>query len=525
MAFGLLEVSRYERVTQVGDSPLWMDDGRIVIGSSENSLDGYRRGAVYVFDPDTSRFAQQSTIFPPIPQIGAFSGFGSWLATSGNWLAVKTKLTNNQVTLCMFEATNAVDFAFRTNLVGTGFDGERFGDARMGFAMHGRWLAAARYGNGQARIFIYRVNDAGVWEQKQVLVHPGYTSTYSNSAKLDLFGRTLVFANPSGDGRVDVWRLSDDGEWAWETQIIPTGLGTGAALGTGLEVAEDRIFLGAPEFEKTTDRGGAIFIFKRVNDVWTEESRILASELSTPEFIGKMLAYSNLDGECLAQSTGARLTMFQPNENGIGWKRVSGGHPGRYFHQWESPAGHFESYQWDRTNSVPDSIAVRAHQVLTGYGSVFASLHEHGWHSIEVRKFTSDPDCKRRPLFYVPIGAPREGYDRMGDLDSDGISDFAEIFHGTYLDEENVMSNGLALIETGGKRKVQWPRAADPALLVKGQAEWSTDLSNWTANGITETTVGQDVAGRDIVEVQLPENSRSGFLRLSLTIADATEEQ
>jgi hypothetical protein len=37
MAFGLLEVSRYERVTQVGDSPLWMDDGRIVIGSSEKA--------------------------------------------------------------------------------------------------------------------------------------------------------------------------------------------------------------------------------------------------------------------------------------------------------------------------------------------------------------------------------------------------------------------------------------------------------------------------------------------------------
>jgi hypothetical protein len=113
----------------------------------------------------------------------------------------------------------------------------------------------------------------------------------------------------------------------------------------------------------------------------------------------------------------------------------------------------------------------------------------------------------------------------MGDLDSDGISDFAEIFHGTYLDEENVMSNGLAVIETGGKRKVQWPRAADPELRVKGKAEWSIDLSNWTANGITETTVGQDPAGRDIVEVELPENSRSGFLRLSLTIADATEEQ
>jgi hypothetical protein len=30
-------------------------------------------------------------------------------------------------------------------------------------------------------------------------------------------------------------------------------------------------------------------------------------------------------------------------------------------------------------------------------------------------------------------------------------------------------------------------------------------------------------SSRDIVEVELPENSRSGFLRLSLTIADATE--
>src|SRR5687767_7174014 len=49
MAFGFHEVGRYERVTAAGDSPMWMDDGRIIIGSDENGGAGYRRGAIYVF--------------------------------------------------------------------------------------------------------------------------------------------------------------------------------------------------------------------------------------------------------------------------------------------------------------------------------------------------------------------------------------------------------------------------------------------------------------------------------------------
>ncbi len=524
LAFGLHEVSRYDRVTPAGDSPLWMDDGRIIIGSSQNSGGGYRRGAVYVFSPYTSRFDFQSIIYPPIPEIGAFGSFGLRLATSGSWIAVGAKKSNDQNIICMFEATGTRELVFRTTLVGTGASGERLGDAPRGFAMHGRWLAAIRYGNSDGRIFLYRVNDIGGWETRQEITHPVYQESIPNGTKIDLHGRTLLVTD-EGTNRADVWYLDDNDVWNWETRLVPQSDTSGSRMGEGMDAHEDRIFLGAPDFEKTTTRSGGIFIFRRLNGQWVEEPAITASSLPFAQFIGAEVSYSKLGGEYLATCSGREVGLFQPNENGIGWKRISRGQPGRLFRQWESPGGHFEDYGYAGGTAPFKTLTTRGYQVLGGF-STYATLHEHGVHSIQTLKFSGDPECKRRPVYYVPIGAPRDETDTpAADLDGDGTSDITEIYFSTFLDTTNQISSGMtATVTPGGERTVRWQKNADALLWVKGKAEWSSDLLNWTSEGITETNLGQDPDGREIVEIKLPASTKNTYIRLNLTVEQPPEQ-
>ena len=411
IGFGLVEVGRFENGLEAGDSPMWMDDGRTVIGSSQNSGGGYRRGAVLIFSPYTSKFSLESTIYPPIPEIGTFGAFGRHLATSGPWLAVWAQKTDDQGIICMYQqTTNATGFEFRTNLVGTGTSGERLPDGVRGLAMHGRWLAAIRYGDSGGAIYMYRVNDAGVWEEKQRLIHPEYPTSIPNDAKIDIFGRTLVFTYAasglsSGTGRADVWRLDDDGVWSYETELVPEGLTDAAHLGSGFDVAEDLIFLSASSFEKTATNGGGIFIYKRVNGQWTEESRITAAGLGISEFIGNRIAYSDFAGEYLAEATGNLMRMFRRKGDTTEWELISRGQPGRSFKDWESPAGNIDTYSYGSSPTILH-LSARSYQVLTGFRT-FSALHEHGTQLHSTWPVTRRPGSLDRAhwTFLCPSGA------------------------------------------------------------------------------------------------------------------------
>ena len=518
MAFGLHEVGRYERVTAAGDSPMWMDDGTVIMGSDDNSGGGYRRGAIYIFPKlHSTLLAPDKIIYPNDPQVGGFGHFGLRLATSGSWIASSARRTNDQWVISMIQATEDGGFAIRTNLVGTGVNAERLGDSAKGFSLHGSWLAALRYGNSRARIFMYRVNEQGIWELKQEIEHPQYPNELPSSAKVDLFDRTMLVTTSQTD-RADVWRRGDDGVWTYETQLIPQGIPADVDLGEGLDVAQDRIFLGAPAYDKTASRGGAVFIFKRTNGLWAEESRILASSLTSTQFIGSHVAYSKLAGEWLATSGSYHIVLFKPDASGTGWEKLAKGRQGRFFESWESPAGQFQSYGYGSATTPVRSLTLRGYQALAGYG-ISASLMEYGLHAIQPIRIASDPECKMRPIYYGTIGAPRDDADKpVGDSDKDGIADIAEIYFGTYMDVTNTLSSGLKASFSGsGERKVQWPRLKEPALLVKGKTEWSSDLTTWTTNGITEVKVGEDAAGREIMETTVPAGGATAYLRLVLT--------
>jgi hypothetical protein len=418
----MLEISRVVVDSEVANSPIWLDDGRIAIGAAKSSQGGYRRGAIWLYPPYHSGSLHQPSTFilPPIPEIRTLSGaFGEQLASSGPWLAATARLTNDSHTVCLFEATSATEWTFRTNLLGNAAASEdRFGDGDRAISMHGRWLAVIRY-ESSGRVHLYRVNDQGVWEERQQLTIPGFENIAINdNTLLAMHDRTLAIGvprngNSSFTGRVDVWRLDQSEVWNFETNLVPASVASDDRFGTSLALGPDKIFASAIHSDLITNNAGAIYLFERQNGLWTEVTQIASLKVSTLKPMGEHIAYSRLGGEFLVDGSNNRIRMFQPTGNGASWQQVSIGHPGRVFRDWESPAGTVKTYSYNATNTPVYSIAVRAHQVLVGFAgnSGFTMLFEHGWHSIEARNFSIDPPCSTRPVSYVPIGAPRDDGD------------------------------------------------------------------------------------------------------------------
>lgn len=537
MAFGLLEVGRVQVDSRVADSPIWMDDGRPVIGAGFSSQGGYRRGAIWVYKPyaDNLHGDVQSYILPPIPEIRTLLGdFGGQLATTGPWLAATARLTNDSHTVCLFEATSPTEWAFRTNLLGNASaSGDSFGDGHRAIAMEDRWLAVIRYENS-GRVHLYRVSDEGVWEERQQLVVPGFqTTAIDGSAQVAIHDRTLVVGlsengNDSFTGQAHVWRRDDSGAWNYETNLAPASLAAGDRFGASIALGQDRIFASSTSSDLVAANAGAIFLFERQGGLWTEVTQIAPTDMTSTNGIGSFIAYSPLSSvigdEFLVDGTGNRYRMFQPTGTGAGWKQVSQGHPGRSFKDWESPAGVIKDYNYGFTTAPIRSIAVRGHQVLAGFDFI-TTLHEHGWHAINSFHFAGDPECSTRPVHYLPIGAPREGHNRVGDMDGDGLSDFAEVYFGTMTDTTNVLSAGLmATVANNRSVKVQWARSNDPDLLVTAEPQWSTNLTDWTGEGLTLVKTGDEPdTGREIMEVTLPETGTTAYLRLLLTLPTPPE--
>jgi hypothetical protein len=111
-------------------------------------------------------------------------------------------------------------------------------------------------------------------------------------------------------------------------------------------------------------------------------------------------------------------------------------------------------------------------------------------------------------------------------MDAGGISDMAEIYFGTFLKTNQLTSGLTPTLQGGNQRKVQWPRSSDTNLLVTAIAQWSTNLFNWTQEGLTAIKIADEPdTGREIMEATLPNTPMSAYLRLQLTTPPPPDDE
>ncbi|MEL6716099.1 MAG: FG-GAP repeat protein, partial [Planctomycetota bacterium] len=212
-------------ILSFGDS-LGFDGDTVVAGSPSAFVQGQSRGAVYVFRRTGGAFALEATL------------------TASN-----------------------------------GALGDRFGDD---VAVSGDRLVASAPGHGATGAAYVFERSGGAWSEVAVLGLPAGSSDDGFGSDVDVDGTTVAVGAQTGNdvGTVHVF-VESAGVWTLEQRIQPRGLTAFARFGSAVDLAGDRLAVGAPGDSATGFGLGSSWTFQRTGGVWAARARLVQS-LDTP---------------------------------------------------------------------------------------------------------------------------------------------------------------------------------------------------------------------------------------------------
>ena len=220
-------------------------------------------------------------------------------------------------------------------------------------------------GNDGLRFTTYKTS---VWEGivPQQIEQFAYPSTSNEINHIDIDGIYAVVSNSQDNqdysvgGSAFVYVKTNDG-WEEQQRLVPSSYGANTAFGYNVDIQGDEIAVGAREADSAE---GAVYIFKRSGDSWTQTQRLQPADLSAGTLFGHNVVLK-----------GGLLAVSAPHVNGGSsysgtiylFKKVSG--TWTEFQQ----LYHTNPLNWDRLShlnvSDDNSFIVLPSPFLDGNGS------------------------------------------------------------------------------------------------------------------------------------------------------------
>ena len=240
------------------------------INGDQNNNFAARAGAVYVFERDGFTWTQNSYV--KASNTDQFDEFGTDVALDGDTLVVG---------------------AHREKSLSAGVDGDQADDSGAGV--------------GAAYVF---VRDGTIWSQQAYLKAPTTDSGRWFGYSVDVDGDTAVigeYGDDSANTGVDADPANADAyrsgaahvyvrnglSWSHQAYLKASSVLEDDFFGMEVAVDGDTIAVGAPGRDALT---GAVYVFTRSGDVWTEEAHLRASNADPDDHFGVALS---LDGDTL----------------------------------------------------------------------------------------------------------------------------------------------------------------------------------------------------------------------------------
>ena len=149
------------------------------------------------------------------------------------------------------------------------------------------------------------------WVQRQELALPEFNNTANFGTSVALLEDLVAVGTPVGEqagtitGTVHLFRESA-GAWSYETELVPTGLGTARVFGYSLDFdgasGARRLLVGDPLWAETFFPKGGAFLFEEGPAGWIQTEQFSAADGSGGDWFGTSVA---VHGDLLA--IGARL--------------------------------------------------------------------------------------------------------------------------------------------------------------------------------------------------------------------------
>ena len=154
----------------------------------------------------------------------------------------------------------------------------------------------------------YGNDDAGL-DSGSVYVFTRTGSTWSQQAKLtasdaaagDWFGRSVAM---SGDTAVIGAQYSDDSagsayvyarlEWrvVQQAKLLANDARAGDLFGFSVAVSSDTAVIGSPHSDDVGSESGSVYVYVRVDDVWSQQAKLSANDATANDFFGISVSVS-----------------------------------------------------------------------------------------------------------------------------------------------------------------------------------------------------------------------------------------
>ena len=226
---------------------------------------------------------------------------------------------------------------------------QRYGNYGFSFAAFGDYIAISApswqtqaEGEKNGKIFIYKydntqANNQDIWKQSQVqVIDPPHTGHYNDSTDLNKgFGAMMEMddkhlivsfqngsqANPPDDtlryGLVFIYEKTGTGNSTFEyKQTLKDSLGGGTKyFGYNISLSGNYLVVGSPYADPiSASNSGAIYVYKKVNDVWKQIQKITnhSHETRTNRQIGNVV---NLYGDYLFTTGNGIVFVYKKNND------------------------------------------------------------------------------------------------------------------------------------------------------------------------------------------------------------------
>ncbi|HEX8558919.1 MAG TPA: Calx-beta domain-containing protein [Pyrinomonadaceae bacterium] len=281
-----------------------VDGDTVVVGASNDNVNGTATGAAYVFVRSGSAWAQQARLIPPD---GAFGDdFGRAVAVSGDTIVVgaydhKVGANDGQGAAYVFRRTGSA-WALQQKL--TAADGEKFDQFGLTVAVNGDTVVVGAIGDdisatndnlGSAYVF---VRSGASWTQQGKLTADAGGAANSFGTEVAVSGDTAVVGSPletvnstANRGAAYVFRRTGSA-WAREQRIVLDSGEAGDLFGISVDVDGGTAVFGAAQGFSAMAVRGAVFVYARAGSAWTQQQKLLASDGEQNDYFGRDVSIS-----------------------------------------------------------------------------------------------------------------------------------------------------------------------------------------------------------------------------------------
>ncbi|HEX8351364.1 MAG TPA: Calx-beta domain-containing protein [Pyrinomonadaceae bacterium] len=281
-----------------------VDGDTAVVGASFDDVGGVRKGAAYVFVRNGSAWAQQARLVAPDGLDG--DDFGKAVAVNGNTVVVgaydhKVGSNTGQGAAYVYVRTGSA-WALQQKL--TAADGGASDQFGLSVAVNGDTAVVGALGDdlnatndnlGSAYVF---TRGGATWSQQGKLTADAGTAGGGFGTEVAVSGDTAVVGAPletvnstTNRGAAYVFRRAGSA-WAREQRIVLDTGESGDLFGISVDVDGDTAAFSAAQGFSATAVKGAVFVYTRAGAVWTQQQKLLSSDLEDNDYFGRDVSVS-----------------------------------------------------------------------------------------------------------------------------------------------------------------------------------------------------------------------------------------